>query len=140
MPEIEISPVESNRDVVRRLYEECLNTGRFELGEQFFAPDFNDHVNDSTGLEMFATRAKTILTGFPDRQYTVDELIAEDNRVAVRWTMRGTHQGEINGMTPTGKPIVLTAIAMYRLADGKITDQWVELDTSSVRKQLQAAS
>jgi predicted ester cyclase len=79
-----------------------------------------------------------IFAGFPDITNTLDEIVAEDDLVAVRWTARGTHTGEFMGLAPTGKAIQLSAITMERVVDGKRVEGWAVADQLGLMRQLGA--
>ena len=73
---------------------------------------------------------------FPDTQFTVDERIVDGNRIAVRWMMRGTHQGEFQGIPPTGKAVTVTGIAIHRFAGNQIQESWDCYDALGLLQQL----
>ena len=75
---------------------------------------------------------------FPDMQHTIDELMAEGDRVAARLTSRGTHRGEFQGIARTDRQVEFTALVIYRIADGKIAESWGEVDFSRLMRQLRA--
>ena len=75
-------------------------------------------------------------TGFPRYQLIADDLIAEGDRVAVRATVRGQHKGEFMGAPPTGKPVSLPVIIIYRVAKGKIVQHWLSVDRLALMEQL----
>ena len=77
--------------------------------------------------------------GFPDLTVTIEDVISEGNRIAYRWTMRGTHRGEIEGIAPTGRPVTATGITILRLQGGKVVEDRFESSSPSVREQLGAA-
>ena len=81
---------------------------------------------------------RTFATAFPDITRTVEDLISEGDRVVARATVRGTHQGEFSGIAPTGRAVEATAIAIYRVRDGRIAESWVEADFLGLLAQLQA--
>jgi predicted ester cyclase len=76
------------------------------------------------------------LTAFPDLHLTIEDLIAEGDKVVDRQTARGTHQGTFMGIPPTGKQITVTAMNISRIVGGKIVEHWVELDTLGMLQQL----
>ncbi len=80
------------------------------------------------GLEAIYQFFNTFHTAFPDLSITVEDMIAEGDRVAARVTMRGTHLGEFMGVAPTGKPVEVRAIDMFRIANGKIVEHWGHAD------------
>jgi steroid delta-isomerase-like uncharacterized protein len=75
---------------------------------------------------------------FPDLQVTIDDEIAGQDKVAARWTIRGQHQGDFQGLPATGKSITLTGIAIWRMVDGKAVEEWVEWDALGLMQQLGA--
>jgi steroid delta-isomerase-like uncharacterized protein len=75
---------------------------------------------------------------FPDLHTAVEDVIAEGDKVAVRWTTRGTHQGSLMGIPPTGRQVTMTAIHILRLADGKIAEGWVNFDALGMLQQVGA--
>ncbi|WP_160320410.1 ester cyclase, partial [Rhizobium ecuadorense] len=78
--------------------------------------------------------------GFPDIQWTLEEIIAEDDKIAARFTMRGTHQGPFLGVEPTGKSITVQAVNFYRLADGKFVEERGQPDLLSLLQQIGAVA
>jgi predicted ester cyclase len=75
-------------------------------------------------------------TGFPDIKVTVEDLVAEGEKVVARWTWRGTNQGEFQGMSPTGKQVTGSGISIHRFANGKFAEAWVNFDTLGMLQQL----
>ena len=75
-------------------------------------------------------------SGFPDFQTTIEDLIAEGDKVAVRISWQGTHKGELMGIPPTGKHVKVTEMQIYRMTDGKIIERWVETDVFGMMQQL----
>ena len=80
----------------------------------------------------------TYHSGFPDSQVTIEDLIAEGDRVVTRWTVRGTHQGELMGNAPTGNPATVTGILVDRISGGKIEEEWADYDTLHLMQQIGA--
>jgi predicted ester cyclase len=95
---------------------------------------------DFKGLEEFKELPLMIRTAFPDLHETIDDLIAEDDKVVERFTLRATHQGDFMGAAPTGRPVSWTSLAVYRLAGGKIAEIWVEGNFLSLTLQVGAVS
>jgi steroid delta-isomerase-like uncharacterized protein len=79
------------------------------------------------------------LSGLPDLATTVEDTIAEGDKVAARWTARGTHNGELMGIPPTGKKVAMTAISIHRIVDGKIAESWINFDALGMMQQLGVA-
>jgi steroid delta-isomerase-like uncharacterized protein len=129
---------EENKAVVRQL------TGFFDKGEvaradELVAADFVDHnalPGQNPGREGLKQAVTMISSAFPDIQITDQDFIAEGDRVVHRWNSRFTHQSEFMGIPPTGKPVTLTGIDVYRLADGKVVERWSEVDMLGLMQQL----
>lgn len=133
----QFNPEETNKAVVRRIYDECFNQNRLEVADQIFAPDFISPGPDGgTGPAGFKTIASRLLAGFPGLQFTLHEVVAEQDRVAVRWTWAGTHLGSFMNIPATGKPVRQEAIVMFRLAGGKITELKAQVDRLGFLQQL----
>jgi steroid delta-isomerase-like uncharacterized protein len=110
--------------------------------DEHFAPEF---VINRAPRGIPADRAGTkqwnaaILNAFPDYQVTVEDQFAADDKVVTRWTAQGTHQGEFQGIPPTGKQVTVTGITISRHADGKIVESWFEWDALDLMEQLGAS-
>src|SRR3954454_20701302 len=121
---------EENKDVVRRMIAECVNTHRADLLEQFAHPDLRMHPGTpgtapvTEGIDGLRTAFQHFRTTFPDLHIDADELVAEGDLVSARWTATGTHRGELAGIEPTGTSVRWSGIDMYRFADGRIVEWW----------------
>ena len=130
--------IENNKTLVRR-WVELWNTQNVTAVDQLVSPDFVRHdpnVPEVRGAEAEKQLITMVLAAFPDIHFTIEELIAEGAMVAGRYTLRGTHQGEWLGIPPTNKAIALTITEFYRIADGKIAEQWVLIDALGMLQQL----
>ncbi len=131
---------EANKAIIRRYFDEVWNGGNLDLIDQFFAPDYVNH-SPSPGQGQGSAALKALIAMFrgaaPDLRITVDDLLAEGDRVASRWTARGTHTGEgLLGLPPTGRVIVGETIAIDRFADGRIVEHWARRDDLGLFQQL----
>ncbi len=131
---------EENKALVRRFVEDFWNEGNMSAADELMAPGAEIHmptgeVVDVDGLKGFA---RVFHGSFPDWHSTFEELIAEGDRVAERWTGRGTHRGELQGIPPTGKRVEVPGIVFYRIVDGKIVEFRGQLDMLSLMQQLGA--
>lgn len=129
---------EENKALVRRFVEEFWNEGNTATADELMAVDAEIHmptgeVVDPDGLKSFAG---TFRGSFPDWHSTFEELIAEGDRVAERWTGRGTHRGELQGIPPTGKRVEVPGSVFYRIVGGKIVEFRGQLDMMSLMQQL----
>jgi steroid delta-isomerase-like uncharacterized protein len=131
------STIEQNKDVARRVMEEMLGQGKFELAEQLYSKDFVNHgLTRDIGFEEDQAAARGWREAFPDLKTTVDMLTAEGDLVTVMWTARGTNTGSGNGLPATGKSGQVRGITIWRVRNGKITDEWSAFDQLSILKQL----
>jgi predicted ester cyclase len=123
---------EENKAIARRVYE-IVSTGDFGRAEEIVdadAPD-NELLPDDPPAKLIDTFKETFAKareGFPDLSITVEDVMAEGDRVAARVTMRGTHMGEFQGIAPTGKRVEVMAINMFRISGGKIVEHWGHAD------------
>jgi steroid delta-isomerase-like uncharacterized protein len=129
---------EENKALVRRFVEEFWNEGNTTAADELMAADAEIHmptgeVVDPDGLKGFAG---TWRGSFPDWHSSFEELIAEGDRVAERWTGRGTHRGELQGIPPTGKRVEVPGSVFYRIVGGKIVEFRGQLDMMSLMQQL----
>ena len=126
--------LEQNKSITRRVYEEGLNQGRFEVpySEAFVGHGGNSTFTHADGMaEVRGWRG-----AFPDLKITVDKQVAERNLVAVRWTARGTNTGTGNGIPATGRAVQATGTTLFRIADGRIAEEWTCADSLGLMKQL----
>ena len=130
---------EENKAIVRRYLEEAWNQRNLAMIDELVAPDVIQHVrNVPPGRQGIHQFFGMLFNAFPDVHFTVEDLIAEDDRVVWRFTVRGTHQGPFRGIAPTGKRVVLTGIAISRMRDGRLAANWNETDDLGMLQQLGA--
>lgn len=121
----------ANKELVRRFYKEVYVDWNMALADAVVSPRFVSHdwpEKGPTGPQAFRNYYAAIRSAVPDARYVVDDLIAEDDKVVVRWRLLGTHQGAFNGIAPTGRSITLRGVAIYRLESGKLMERWVVSD------------
>lgn len=135
--------IEENKALVRRVLEESFSKGTVDVLEEVLAEDFVAHAPSEPGhgaetqdRERLAEEIERNREAFPDMTFTVEELIAEGDSVAVRWSARGTHQGELMGLEPTDKEISLKGMNFLHVKDGKIAEDWVLWDSLGMMQQL----
>ena len=106
---------EGNKNLVRRLFEEVWNKGNLQVTDDLFTPNYSHHDSSTPdvgrGPESEKKRATLYRTAFPDLRLTVEDIIAEGETVVARWSCRGTHKGDLNGIAPTGKRVNITGIS-----------------------------
>lgn len=130
--------IEDNKKIVRR-YQEIYNSNHLGslnevVSENLLTPRIMPGI--PSGIEGAKAAHQIMLTGFPDYQTVINDLIAESDRVVARITMSGTHTGNFMGIPATGKRVEFTGIYIARIADGKIVEHWGEEDGVSLLSQL----
>ena len=131
---------ENDKALVRRATEEAINRGNLALLDELVSSDFVLHdpnypqpVRGAEGLKQYF---QTFRSAFPDLHFTIEDIIGEGDTVAVRQTGRGTHQGELFGIPPTGKQVTVTAMIFHRFVNGKPVENWVNSDSMGMLQQL----
>ena len=134
-----MSVEEKHKALVRRFHEEAWNKGNVAAVDEFMAADYVDYPIPSglpPGTEGLKQTISTYRTAFPDLKATVDDIFAEGDRVAYRWSTRGTHLGEWLGIPPTGYHMAATGITVFRIAGGKVVEGWTSMDLSPTDEEL----
>ena len=133
---------EENKAVARRAFEDHFNTGNFDLAKEIFTADYVNHdpslPDFGSGPEAANQAARLYRDAFPDARITVEDQVAEGDRVATRWSARGTHQGELVGVAPTGNRVEITGITISRIEGGKIAEDWINYDALGMMQQVGA--
>ena len=121
--------------------EQVYSKGNLEAIDELVAPDFRHHAPFPTpqGREGFKQFIAGFRQAFPDAVSTTEDLVVEGDKIAVRYTMRGTHRGEFVGIPATGNQIAVEGISIYRVVDGKIADEWAQPDMLGMMQQLGVA-
>jgi steroid delta-isomerase-like uncharacterized protein len=132
---------EANKLVMHR-FTEFINTASEKLARELVAPDAIFHVPGRSeplrGPAGWLTVIEIMRGGFPDVQWTLEEMVAEEDTVAARFTMRGTHRGTFFGVPPTGKPVVVRAMNFYRLSGGQFVEEYGQPDMLGLLQQIGA--
>ena len=140
-----MTTLHENKEIVRRYYEEAFNEDRIDLLDELIAADVVNHdpVSDATltpeearGFEGFRRHVEVAREAFPDATVTIEEMIAEDDMVLVRFTFAGTHEGRFGGIEPTGNRVSSSNMVLMRLEDGKIVERRAESDNLDFLQQL----
>src|SRR5688572_2179492 len=123
-------PAEANKDVIRRLLAE-VDRGNLDVIATYYSPGYVDHRPSpirglAAGRDGVRQAFAVFQRAFPDTRHTIEDLVAEGDRVVARISARGTHTGELFGHAPTGRVVTLTAIAIYRVVDGRIAERWCD--------------
>lgn len=140
--EVDSASQQRNKAIVHRFLEEVLNQRNAGAAAAVCAPDVTWHggpMGDAHDLLSFQNKLRSIFRSFPDLNVEVHDVIAENDRVAVRLTMRGTQLGHFQGVAPTGREISSSAMNTYRIADNRIVEEWWQHDLLGLMKQLDSA-
>lgn len=133
-------PTEENKAIARRLSEEVYSRGNLDVADEIYAPGFVGHDPNSPGEMRGSEGVKQLASAyrgaFPDLQVTVEDQVTEGDKVATRWRARGTHQGELMGILPTGNRVEMTGINFSRVSGGKIVEEWYNYDALGLMQQL----
>src|SRR5215217_551755 len=127
--------------VVDRVRAEIYNAGNFDIMPEIFAEGYlhgSANGPDAVGIAEGARRIEGFVTALPDLEWTFDEVIVEGDRVAARWTARGTHDGDLIGFAPTGKPVEFTGISFFTVRCGKVVEFQTEMDAAGLLEQVGA--
>ena len=129
---------EQNKEIAHRFIEEVWNQGKLDALDDIVSNDIVIHVagRDIKGIENFKKFILGYRNAFPDIKFTIEEQIAQGDKVAERYTIRSTHQGELQGIPPTGKQVKIASIDITRFLDGKIVERWGEFDSIGMMMQL----
>jgi steroid delta-isomerase-like uncharacterized protein len=130
-------PQNPNKETARRVFAEILSEGHFERAGQLYSPQFKNHgLREDVGLQEDQAAARGWKQAFPDLSIVPEKLVAEADLVSVYWIARGTNTGEGNGLPATGKHLEMSGITIWRVVDGRITDEWSAFDQLSIEEQL----
>lgn len=131
---------EANKALIRRFYDEFFNKRNLNIVDELHTADFQHHDSGAPdpggGPEGYKQRNAMFLKAFPDRQVTIDDLVAEGNKVVTRSTMRATQTGDLPGIKATGKKVVVTATIISRIQGGKIAEEWEDWNALGMLEQL----
>ena len=130
---------EENKAIARRWFEESGNRHNVAIVDELFTPDYVNHALGAApggGREAEKHLIEGMLTAFPDMRFTIEDMVAEGDKVVVRYTIQGTHQGAFMGLPATGKAFTTTAIVILRFENGKIAEEWFQGDDLGMMQQL----
>ena len=132
--------IEENKAVIRRWLEEGWTNGNLNVADELIDPSFVVHGAGGQTVPSGPAGVKQLVaawrTGFPDGRMTIDDLIGEEDKVVIRMTWRGTHQGIFYDIAPTGRQVTVTSIGIDRVVNGKIVEGWGEVDMLGMYQQL----
>jgi steroid delta-isomerase-like uncharacterized protein len=129
-----------NKRTIRRYYEEVFNQGRLEVLDEIVVPNHVEHnplPGQTQGLEGIKQRVAMLRAAF-NPQFTLEDVLAEGDKVVVRWSNRGTHLADFFGVPATGRTVVVSGIDIHQLRDGKMSEHWDVVDIFGVMMQIGA--
>lgn len=132
--------IEDNKQLVRRFYDEVVTQGQTDLLDTLATVDLLDHSAETMGWAQgragFVQHIEWLHAGVSDIEVSIDDLIAEGDRVVVYWTLSGNHTGEFFGVPATGRALKATAVSLLTMTDGQLTEYMVRPDALGVLQQL----
>jgi predicted ester cyclase len=140
-PTSTVSSIGANKELYRRWFEEVVTGGDLALADELLAPGYRLHFPGMPGpIDREAHKALVTMfrTAFPDWVETVDDVIAEGDKVVIRVTGRGTHEGDFQGVLPTGRQVTATGVGIGRIENGRIAEAWAAYDALGLMQQLGA--
>jgi steroid delta-isomerase-like uncharacterized protein len=133
---------ETNTERITRLYEGVWNGTDPEVADELVHPEYVIHDRDLAdelrGPDLYRALAEGTREAFPDARFAIEDTIESGEKVAVRWTMTATHEGELMGIDPTGREVELRAVEMNRFEDGRLRETWTRSDMLGLLEQLGA--
>ena len=133
---------DEHKTIVRRLFDDAINARNWDHAERFIASNVIDHTAPSwapPGIAGFKQQMIAWFSAFPDSHFDIDDMIAQGDRVTIRWTVEGTQEGIFRDIPPTGKHITMSGIDEVRIAFGQIVEHWGYPDLLGLLDQLGAA-
>jgi steroid delta-isomerase-like uncharacterized protein len=131
---------EQNKTVVRRLIDELWNKGNLQVADELIAPTYQHHDASTPdfgkGPEGEKKRVNLYRNAFHDFRLNIEDLYAEGETVVARWSCRGVHKGELNGIAPTNMQFAITGVTIARFSNGKIVEGFVNWDALGLMRQL----
>jgi steroid delta-isomerase-like uncharacterized protein len=129
------------KSIIRRFWEEGANQQNWAVFDEIIAEDYVGHdAGRARGREELKAELAGDAAAFSDLRYTIEDMVAEGDRVVSRWTARGTHTGSLLNIPPTGKLVTVTGISIDRLVNGRVVEGWTEFDSLGMLQQLGALS
>lgn len=133
--------LDENKALFRRWFEDVVNANDYAVVDELLAPNYRAHfpgAPEPIDRDGHKGMVETFAAAFPDWEEEIQDVIAEDDRVVLRVTAGGTHQGEFQGIPPTGDTVTITGIGIARIEDGQIVESWWDFDALGLMQQLGA--
>lgn len=129
-----------NKTIAHRLYGEVWNERKLGVVDELISPSHalhDPHASDSQiGPEAYKRQVARFTTAFPDLRFAIQDMVSEENKLAVFWMISGTHEGEFNGIPPTKNKVTVEGITIHQIANGKILDSYISWDALGLMRQL----
>ena len=134
-----VSP-EQNKAIAKRFIQEVFVQGNKAAADELVAPDFTPHSwgQMQPGVESLKAAQRRVMAGLSDARMTIEDVIAEGDKVALRLTSHGRHSGEFMGMPPSNREYTISEIHIFRIEDGKVAEHWRDADMLGLMQQLGA--
>ena len=131
--------IEENKSIARRYIEDLWGKGNLALLDHLISEIFINHspaLNESPGVDGINERIDAFHNAFSYLEFIIEDLVSEEDKIAIRGLFQGIHTGEFMGAPPTGQQVIMTWIIILRIEDGKITDRWANMDDLGLMSQL----
>jgi steroid delta-isomerase-like uncharacterized protein len=138
-PEIKTFTTEElrNKEIIRHLYENILNNRKYELLDSVISPDYTGIGNvEEKGVKSFLHTVGAVITAFPDIEWNILDMMADGDKVILRWTWTATHAQAFRGIPASNNTVTDNAIVIYQLSDGMVTNAWIQGDRLGVLTQM----
>lgn len=126
--------------LIRRYFEELFNKGNLDICDELLAQNLKitdpARTSINSGSDAYKKLQRMYQEAFPNRKVKIDDILAANDKVVVRWTLQATHKGNLDDISATNKPVKITGISIYRLANGKISEIWQNWDRLSLLEQI----
>lgn len=132
--------MDENEVIARRFFDELWTGGRLYVADELLSDGHLHHISGDVmqGTEAVKDLVQMLRTGFPDLRFEIEDVVSRDDKVLVRWTAHGTHDGELGGAAPTGRQVRWTGMDLIRFQEGRIVELWGNNDSLGLWEQLES--
>jgi steroid delta-isomerase-like uncharacterized protein len=128
-------PIQENKWLVKKLFE-GINNQDLEVLDRLLNTDFLWHGNNDQSKVDYQNDVEAVIAAFPDAKWVIEDILGEEDRIVVRWTFRGTHRKDWEGVPASGKRVTYAGITIFRVIEGKITEVWNNENLLSLYRQM----